>query len=482
MDDGRHRGRFTMTLVIADAGPAADLLDVFNTYDGSVVFRGLTESAGGQPAILGTIGWIFTGFGALFVLWGFVLRTQRSGGEGKMGEIAKTWIVIALMIGGPFLMRTAMQAADGVYASSPGNPQNLTTACVKAAYAMPELNQLFDVLRKGALAQGAAPAPKPLVTSANDGGIMGYLEAFGTAVWDTTTGYASGAAQTWNGMVRMIAMAAGMGSAMLKCLLIALTILPLYLLFLAAAAIVWFMEQLRYFLAVSGTMMLPLFTGMFSLPEGHFNRQAAQAYVMHMLSVALWPVAWAIGHTGTISLYNALVSLIAGTSRVPDLVGVLQWSSITTAAPTSAQVQATEAALGNWFMGNLTALLSILVGGLGFVMWVVIVSILGPAFLHKLLATGAMFMTQAASSAGRQAAVAGKLAMNAVQGVGMGGASSLLQSGPGPGERLTAARPAEAWSYTGLGGSRGDGSGSAASMHDAARSVDVSGGKDGSPL
>jgi hypothetical protein len=122
------------------------------------------------------------------------------------------------------------------------------------------------------------------------------------------------------------------------------------------------------------------------------------------------------------------------------------------------------------------------VGGLGFVMWVVIVSILGPAFLHKLLATGAMFMTQAASSAGRQAAVAGKLAMNVAQGAGLGGASSLLQSGPGPGERLTAARPAEAWAFTGTGGARADGTGSAASMHEAARSVDVSGGKDGSPM
>jgi hypothetical protein len=120
-------------------------------------------------------------------------------------------------------------------------------------------------------------------------------------------------------MVRVAALATGLGSAMLKCLLIALTLLPLYLLLLLSAAIVWFMVQLRFFLAVSGTMMLPLFVGMFSLPEGHFNRQAAQSYVMHMVSLALWPVAWAIGHTGTIALYNALVSLVAGTSRVPDL-------------------------------------------------------------------------------------------------------------------------------------------------------------------
>jgi hypothetical protein len=52
-----------------------------------------------------------------FVLWGFVLRSQRSGGEGKMGEIAKTWIVVAFMVGGPFLMQASMQAADSVYAT-----------------------------------------------------------------------------------------------------------------------------------------------------------------------------------------------------------------------------------------------------------------------------------------------------------------------------------------------------------------------------
>jgi hypothetical protein len=471
----------------ADIPPVSDLLDVFNSYDGSVVFRGLAEGAGGQPPVLGEIGWIFTGFGALFTLWGFVLRAQRSGGEGKMGEIAKTWIVIAFMVGAPFLMRTAMQAADSVYASSPGGPQNLTAACVKAAYAMPELNRLFDVLRKNALAPGAAQQGQQhqaLISSSNDGSVMGYLEAFGVAVWDTASDYASGAAQTWNGMVRMVAMAAGMGSAMLKCLLIALTIIPLYLLLLCAAAIVWFMEQLRFFLAVSGTMMLPLFIGMFSLPEGHFNRQAAQGYVMHMVSLALWPVAWAIGHTGTISLYNALVSLIAGTSRVPDLVGVLQWTSITSGAPTPAQIQATETALGNWFMGNLTALLSILVGGLGFFLWVVIVSILGPAFLHKLLTTGALFMTQAAASVGSQAAASGKLAFSVAQAAGIGGGPGMFASGSVAGERLSGSRPAEASPFAGASysGPGGGGSGSSVSMLSAARAVDDSGGKTTRPV
>lgn len=479
-----------MNPILSDAAPATDLLDVFSSYDGSVVFRGLTEGTGGQPAVLGAVGWIFTGFGALFALWGFVLRAQRCGGEGKMGEIAKTWIVIALMIGGPFLMRVAMQGADSVYESSPGGPQNLTAACIKAAYAMPELNRLFDVLRKNALAQGSATQGQgsqqrqALINSANDGSVLGYLEAFGVAVWDTAADYGSGAAQTWNGMVRMVALAAGMGSAMLKCLLIALTIIPLYLLLLAAAAIVWFMGQLRFFLAVSGTMMLPLFIGMFSLPEGHFNRQAAQSYVMHMVSIALWPVAWAIGHTGTISLYNALISLIAGTSRVPDIVGALQWTSVTSGALSAAQVQATEAALGNWFMGNLTALLSILVGGIGFFLWVVIVSILGPAFLHKLLASGAIFMAQAAGTVGRQAVASGRLALSAAQAAGIGGGPGMFTTGPGAGERLAGARPADAVPFGGAAypGPAGSHSGASASMGNAARLVDDSVGKSAPPV
>ncbi len=434
-----------MTPVLADT-PVADLLDVFNAYDGGVLFRGLTVGIANQPSVLGRVGWIFTGFGALFALWGFVLRTQGSNGEGKMGEVAKTWIVIAFMVGGPFLMRAAMEAADGVYEASAGGPRNLTVACVKAAYAMPELTVLFDVLSKDALASHPAnPSPdsqqrRDLIDSANDGSVLGYLEAFGAAVWDTAADYASQAGQTWSSLVRIAAFATGFGSAMLKCRLIALTVLPLYFLLLAAAGIVWFMEQLRYFFAVSGTMMLPLFVGMFSLPAGHYNRQAAQSYVMHMVSIALWPVAWTIGHTGTIALYNALIALIAGTSRVPDMVGLLQWSSITNGGPTEAQLKAAEAALGNWFMGNLTTLLTILVGGIGFVLWVVLVSIMGPVFLHKLLTTGALFMTQAAGSAGSQALGLGQMALSKAKSGLMAANARLVASAGLPGEQLSGAR------------------------------------------
>jgi hypothetical protein len=201
---------------------------------------------------------------------------------------------------------------------------------------------------------------------------------------------------------------------------------------------------------------------------------------MHMVSLALWPVAWAIGHTGTIALYNALISLIAGTSRVPDMVGILQWGSITSGAMTEAQVRTMETALGNWFMGNLAGLLSILVGGLGFVLWVAVVSIMGPVFLHRMLATGASFMAQAARTTGTQAASAGKLAFSLAQSATGGFASQA--AGPVAGERLAGAKPSEAVSLVGGmmpwdGGGRGS-----ASMHNAARSVDDSDGKAGARL
>jgi len=421
--------------------PVTDLLDVFTNYDGSVVFRGLTEGSGGQPAVLGRIGWIFTAGGALFVLWGFMLRTRRSGGDEKLGEVVKTWIILGCMVGSPFMMRTAMEAADGVYASSPGGPANLAAACVKAAYAMPELNHLFDILARNAAAPGApagaAPGRAALLNGASDGSVLGYLEAYGHIVWDTASGFGAAAAQGWNAVARMVTLATGLGSAMLKCLLIALTVLPLYLLLLAAAAIVWFMQQLRFFLAVSGTMMLPLFIGMFSLPEGHSNRQAAQGYVMNMVSLALWPVAWAIGHTGTIALYDALISLIAGTSRVPEIAALLQWTAITQGAPTEAQLQATEAALGNWFMGNLSALLSILVGGIGFVLWVVTVSVFGPVFLHRLLTTGALFMAQAGAGAGRLGWAGGRQAWALGEKLASAQAAALGAVGPASSQVFT---------------------------------------------
>lgn len=467
-----------MRAFIADLPAAADLLDVFNAYDGGVIFRGLTQGVGGQPPVLGRIGWIFTGFGALLVLWGFALRAQRPSGGSKLGEIARTWVVIGFMVGGPFLMRSAMQAADAVYEDAVGGPRNLTVVCVKAAYAMPELNALFDVLRRGALSGGAAPRPsagrQALIDSANDGSVLGYLEALGVAVYDTAADDAAGIASSWNAMVRMAAMAAGMGSAMLKCLAIALTVLPLYLMLLLAAAIVWFMEQLRYFLAVTGAMMLPLFVGMFSLPEGHFSRQAANAYVMNMVSLALWPVAWAVGHTGTVALYDALISLVAGTSRVPEIATLLEWNAAASGAPTEAQLRATEAALGNWFMGNLSGLLSILVGGLGFLVWVVVVSVLGPVFLHKLLASGAVFMTQALSATGVQTLAAARAGLGLAQSAGLG----LPTAGPRAGERLTGASPVQADLLL-HGSHRGAPPAGAASMASAADRVDDSDGKRG---
>ena len=124
-------------------------------------------------------------------------------------------------------------------------------------------------------------------------------------------------------------------------------------------------------------------------------------------------------------------------------------------------------------MGNLSALISILVGGLGFFLWVVIVSILGPVFLHRLLATGTLFMNQAAGVTARQSLGAGRLAWSLAHGAG----GMPLRHGGAPGERLAGSRPVEAVAIAGAISAVSMQGGS--SMANAARAVDVSDGKSG---
>jgi hypothetical protein len=452
------------------ATPASDLLEVFSTYDGSTLFRGLVQGVSGQPPVLGRLGWLFTGLGAAMVLWGFVLRSGRSQGHGKLDEIARTWLVVAAILAAPLFLRSSMQAADTLYVEAVGGPGALTSACVKAAYAMPELTLLFDALR----ASGGRQAPASsgdLVSQVNDGSALGYLEAFGAALWDTGRDYASAAGQTWNGVVRMATLATGFGAAMLKCLLILLTVGPLYLLLLLSATLIWFMQQLRFFLAVTGSMMMPLFIGLYALPEGHPSRQAAHAYVMHMVSVALWPVAWAVGHTGTIALYDALIALVAGTSRVPDMATFLSWDALGAQSPSPAQLASLQGALGTWFNGNVASLLAILVGALGFAAWVAAVSIMGPVVLHRSLTGGAHYFADLAGMSGRATGAVLRTAGGAAYPLIAGPALSAAQ--PAAGERLASARGVDALAVTGGEPHRPAGS----TMAEAAKGVDVSGGK-----
>jgi len=390
--------------------PAGDLLDVFNSLNGSALFPGLTVGVDGQPAILGRIGWIFPSFGAVFILWGFVLRTSHSQGRDKVDEIARTLLLIASILVSPQLMRIAMLGADGLYASAIGSPQNLFMACIKAVHALPELGALLDPQRHlpsvgaaaGASAAASSAGSGSLVTQANDGTLLGYVESFGADLWRHASTLPVNPAASWSTVMKLVTLVNGFGAGMVRGLLIGFTFAALYLVLLAAAALVWFMVQLRYFLAVTGTMMLPLFLGLLSLPEGHPNRGTAHAYIMNLLALALWPVAWTIGHTGTIALYDALISLVAATSHVSTLADLLQWSAITSSGSISAaQVQSLELAFGNWLTGDLTPLLALVIGGLGFMLWVLMVSVLAPVFLHKLLATGALFMNQAAAGVAR---------------------------------------------------------------------------------
>ena len=156
--------------------PVSSLIDVFSRNDGSAIFGGLVSGTSGSAGALAKVGWIFTAFGAAFVLWGFVLRAEHVSSDDRVGEIAKTWIIFGLMMGAPFLMRASMESADGVYSSAIGGPDALALACVKAAYALP--NPL--VLSDGKITSGAPPVATtgvPASGSTSDGSIYGFLVA-----------------------------------------------------------------------------------------------------------------------------------------------------------------------------------------------------------------------------------------------------------------------------------------------------------------
>ena len=423
--------------------PAQNLIDVFSSYDGNVVFAGLSASPDGSGGILGKVGWIFTGSGAALLLWGFVLRASSSEPGQRLSEVARTLVLFSAIVGGPFLVRTSMQVADGFYVQTIGGPGRLALACAKAAYAMPELSRLFNAPSAPSAASSGSASDQAAISALNDGTLTGYVEAFGTAFGQSAAGYTQTVKGSLTEVFRGLSLAAGFGSAMLKCLILSVTLIPVYLLLLASAGIIWFMEQLRYFLAVVGAMGMPLFIGMASFPGGHSGRQTAQAYFMNMVSLVLWPVAWALGHTGTIVLYDALVSLVAGTSQTPALATALQWEAISANSSwTADQLRAGEAALGAWFMGGVASLVGLVVGALGFALWVLGVSVAGPFILHRSLSSGSHFFMEALQVTGRRAAGVARLAVGAAPSLGMsGGLGSIAAAAKGLHERSSSDAP-----------------------------------------
>ncbi len=369
-----------------------NLIEVFSHYSGDVIFQGLLAGPNGAAGALGNVGWIFTSFGVVFLLWGFVLRAQAAGAGDRMGEIAKTWVLFGAILGGPFMMQTAMERADTLYATTIGGPAALAAACVKAAYGLPDP---LGLLGQASAAPAAATASTPA----------------GSSVGQAVEGLVAGSWKAGLGVVGLVGDTMRLGSVMTAAFSTAfragalvLTFIPVFFLMLASSAIIWFMDQLRFFMAIVGTMMLPLFMGMLSLPAGHPNRQAAHAYIMNLVSVALWPVAWTLGHTGTIVLFDALISLLAGTCRLPALSQFLQWSAVSSStAATAAQVQAGDVGLSSLLEGSLSSMLALDVGAIGFALWVFSVSIAGPVLLHRCLTTGALFMSQALATTGQYA-------------------------------------------------------------------------------
>lgn len=152
-----------------------------------------------------------------------------------------------------------------------------------------------------------------------------------------------------------------------------------------------------------GFSMLPLMIGGLYVPA---LQAAAKNYILGLISLCLWPLAWALANIGTIAIISAISSWVSGiTAAILPAVGV----------GNALQVPSVGVALGH--MGWATILI-LMAASLGLIVWVLVSTFLAPWGFHRMLTSGSSFMGQMVQSAmqgtavaaGSTAAVAGTVA------------------------------------------------------------------------
>jgi hypothetical protein len=433
-----------------------NVLSGFNTYSAPLLFRGLTESIDGRPPALSILGWLFLAAGLWFVLIGDTMRIKGKDSNESFDERIKTWILVVLIFGCSQLMAVAAGFGDAVLRETGlGTPTGLATGMITTAYSMPELTTMFDMIEASNSQTQARQSDKKNrsaqqdkeIMDALDGSAWGYVSAFGRAMLQTGANGAreviDKADDTVSAVLHALTLFEGFCAAMVKILAIFCCMIIVTPALLIASAVMWFMEQLRYFFIVAGTVMLPLFVGAFSLPPGHFFRNTAQNYVMNLISIALWPIAWAIGHSGTMALFNSWTGLIAGTTTAGNVLKayLVAKESLQNPGLSAADIQHMyHNVMADWMAGNFLHLLAIPLGAIGLSIWMIWVTVYAPKLLHGMLTTGAQFMTEAAKGVGSTTAqVAGSAAQIAATVMSGGAAAALAPAVSAAGGALSGA-------------------------------------------
>lgn len=431
------------------------ILQGFDRYNPTVLFRGLLDGVNGHPPLLQGINLLFLLLGGIVVLWGHAMRAKNKRPSDMFDEQIRTVVCFAMMFMGGWVFANIAAGMDAVQRESGlGNSTQIATKMIDRAYSMPELVRAFDAVyaadqKQNASTPSSTPGPSPM--DSLDGTWWGTTKAFFRSLWNEgmeLAGKVSDLASTiWIALEKMMVYLQAFAGAMLKILIIVATIGTVHVFLLLGGAVMWVMENLRYFLLSVGAAMLPLFIGGFSLPDSNPFRRASYDYVMNMVGYCAWPLAWTIGHSVTVELYNAWVSLLAGTSRVGSgLETALKWDSASTF---SERQQILQGAVADWVGGGLLQLIGLPLGALGLFFWILAVTVYGPVVLHKMLTTGASFASELSRQTGSAVAQTAGAAMTVGASAipGAGGVATAALGGALSG----AARGGMAGAFTGAG-------------------------------
>lgn len=186
----------------------------------------------------------------------------------------------------------------------------------------------------------------------------------------------------------------------------------IYLLLHLCALFMVCVETIRYFLIRCGALILPIFIA--GLMTKNFRAQSI-TYIFSLVGILCWPIGWALGHIGTVALYDSILQIINGSLTTDSQMASNVIEELSTVENPFVHVSIVASWIAVATVGNLLCLLGMF---LGIVLWVLLVTLSAPFLIQRCVSSGAQFFT----------GLAGGTAQGVARAVGGGASYAMVRS------------------------------------------------------
>jgi hypothetical protein len=178
----------------------------------------------------------------------------------------------------------------------------------------------------------------------------------------------------------------------------------IWLLLQACGIVVYTFLTIRYLLVHLESIILPVFVAMMATET---LRTAGVNFVLMIVGIVFWPLGWALGHAGTLSLANWFNAMIALTLHVPNAPqpGLIYDLIVNGPLQPAAQVPTPQAMAA--------AMLIALVGTLIIAIYVLMVTFAAPFVIGRALRTGSGMFADLLAGTARSTAFLAQSALQA---------------------------------------------------------------------